>query len=170
MLTVYHGSIASVTQPLAMAGRPNLDFGRGFYITKLREQAEHWATIVGRRHPDVTPLLNIYELDTELIKQHDYHTLHFESYNGEWLDFIAASRKGNEPWQNYDLIEGGVANDKVFDAIEAYLNGLASKETAIGLLTYQAPNNQICLLNQQLIDECLHFIGSEPVRKEAKSC
>lgn len=40
MLTVYHGSITKVDYPIAKAGRENLDFGQGFYITNIREQAE----------------------------------------------------------------------------------------------------------------------------------
>ena len=43
MLTVYHGSITKVDYPIAKAGRENLDFGQGFYITNIREQAERWA-------------------------------------------------------------------------------------------------------------------------------
>lgn len=28
---------------------------------------------------------------------------------------------------------------------------------ALGRLRYEQPNNQICILNQRLIDECLYF-------------
>ena len=53
-----------------------------------------------------SPLLNIYELDTELI-QAKYKALKFNDYNQEWLDFIIASRSGENPWTAYDLVEGG---------------------------------------------------------------
>ena len=43
MLKVYHGATCAVPQPLCNAGRPNLDFGQGFYVTDLREQAVGWA-------------------------------------------------------------------------------------------------------------------------------
>ena len=39
MLTVYHGSTYRVEQPLAGVCRPNLDFGVGFYLTDLKDQA-----------------------------------------------------------------------------------------------------------------------------------
>lgn len=42
MLTVYHGSTYRVEQPLAGVCRPNLDFGVGFYLTDLKEQAVRW--------------------------------------------------------------------------------------------------------------------------------
>lgn len=51
-------------------------------------------------------MLNIYELDTELI-QAKYKALKFNDYNQEWLDFIIASRSGENPWTAYDLVEGG---------------------------------------------------------------
>lgn len=57
----------------------------------------------------------------------------------------------------YDLVEGGVANDRVFDTIENYIEGQISKDIALGRLRYEKPNNQLCILNQQLIDECLSF-------------
>lgn len=38
--TLYHGSSVIVEQPLASIGRRDLDFGPGFYLTPLREQAE----------------------------------------------------------------------------------------------------------------------------------
>ena len=62
MLKVYHGATCIVRRPLCNAGRPNLDFGRGFYVTDLREQAVSWAErqSAGR---GLESLLNVYELD-----------------------------------------------------------------------------------------------------------
>ena len=39
MMTLYHGSHVSVPSPLTGVGRKELDFGPGFYVTNLREQA-----------------------------------------------------------------------------------------------------------------------------------
>lgn len=164
-MTVYHGSVFRVARPLTHLGRVDLDFGRGFYVTDIREQAESWARVVVRRHSGRPPLVNVYELDVERIVREGYRMLRFEKYDEAWLDFIAANRKGRGKWRDYDLVEGGIANDRVFDAIEAYLDGLASKETALGLLAYQKPDNQICLLNQQLVDDCLRFVRVDEVEK-----
>jgi hypothetical protein len=46
------------------------------------------------------------------------------------------------------------------DAVEAYLAGLADVEHTLDKLAYALPNNQMCLLNQQLIDTCLTYMGS----------
>ena len=45
-ILVYHGAADTVRKPLASYGRPDLDFGQGFYVTTLRCQAERWAHIV----------------------------------------------------------------------------------------------------------------------------
>lgn len=60
-------------------------------------------------------------------------------------------------------MEGGVANDRVIDTVEAYMNGMMTVEMALGQLLQHQPNNQFCLLNQQLIDQCLHFISVEQI-------
>ena len=160
-MKVYHGSIQEIRFPLAKAGRPNLDFGRGFYVTDIRRQAEEWAERIGLRMVE-TPMLNIYELDMDLVRS-KFRVLKFEDYNKEWLDFIVASRSGKTPWVDFDMVEGGVANDRVIDTIEAYMIGNITQEMALGELAKHRPNNQLCLINQTLIAECLHFVSVESV-------
>lgn len=41
--TLYHGSNVIVEHPLINVGRKDLDFGPGFYLTPLYEQAAKWA-------------------------------------------------------------------------------------------------------------------------------
>ena len=41
-MKLYHGSTIIVDKPLVSYGRDNLDFGKGFYTTSLKEQAEKW--------------------------------------------------------------------------------------------------------------------------------
>lgn len=159
MLTVYHGATCEVEKPLCTAGRANLDFGQGFYVTDLREQAIRWAVNLGRIR-ELPPLLNIYELDIDRIRT-TYRCLRFEAYNQEWLDFIVRSRKGQEPWRGYDFIEGGVADDRVVDTVNAYLLGLMQADIALQRLAQHTPNNQMCLISQSLVRECLCHVGVE---------
>lgn len=94
MITVYHGSVIPVKLPIAKAGRENLDFGQGFYVTGIKEQAEMWAFRIGRQQQEI-PLLNIYQFDLEqAITSFSY--LKFSDYDQEWLDFIVKSRKGQK--------------------------------------------------------------------------
>lgn len=156
-MKVFHGSTSEIQNPLANIGRDNLDFGKGFYVTDIYNQAERWASVMMLRRPGSVATINIYELNIEKISSSNYKSLHFKGYSTDWLDFIVACRRREKPWLGYDLIEGGVANDRVFDTIENYIEGQITKETALGRLQYEQPNNQICLLSQQLIDECLSF-------------
>ena len=93
----------------------------------------------------------------------EFRVLKFDEYNKEWLDFIVANRNGLKKWEQYDYIEGGIANDRVIDTIESYMIGNITLEMALGQLAFHRPNNQICLINQRLIDACLHFIKVEPI-------
>ena len=167
MITLYHGSTLKIEQPLANAGRADLDFGKGFYLTSLRSQAEQWAMRMQLIRAQETAWLNVYEFDKKAVFSDGYYRcLSFDAYDRNWLDFIIASRKGKEPWKEYDVIEGGVADDKVIDTVEDYLNGTITMEQALGQLVYTKPNHQICLLNQELIDHHLYYMDSLPLMTE----
>ncbi|MDD3253214.1 MAG: DUF3990 domain-containing protein [Lachnospiraceae bacterium] len=64
---------------------------------------------------------------------------------------------------NYDVVIGGVANDKVFNTIELFFDGLIQKKEAIKRLRYEKPNLQICIRNQELLEKYCHFIESEEI-------
>ncbi len=80
-----------------------------------------------------------------------------------WLDFIVDSRAGRQPWAGFDIIEGGVADDRVIDAVEAYINGYADVEHTLRQLVYHKPNYQICILNQEIVDQYLQFQSYERI-------
>ena len=73
-----------------------------------------------------------------------------------WLDFIVECRLGNDTGA-YDVIRGGVANDKVFDTCELYFKGLITKETAIERLRFATPNLQLCFKNNRIIRDALFY-------------
>ena len=161
MITVFHGSVIEVNQPLVALGRPNLDFGQGFYVTDLRQQAERWASRIATRRL-MPPVLNVYEFDIDAVRR-GYHCLKFEAYDKAWLDFIVANRKGKMLWRNYDMVEGGVANDNVIDTVEDYIRGRMSAEAALSELSRHQPNNQLCILKQEIIDKYLQFVKFENI-------
>ena len=41
-MKLYHSSTVIVDKPLVSFGRDNLDFGKGFYATNMKLQAEKW--------------------------------------------------------------------------------------------------------------------------------
>jgi len=109
-------------------------------------------------------LLNVYELDFEQVIS-KFKVLQFKEYDEEWLDFIVANRSGLNKWKEYDYIKGGIADDRVIDTIEAYMIGNITLGMALGQLAFHRPNNQICLINQRLIDDCLRFKSVEPIKE-----
>ncbi len=161
MMTVYHGSYVSVPQPLAKIGRNNLDFGKGFYVTNIRKQAEAWATVVaGRKGRNVKPFLSVFHFDKEQAQADGIRFKVFDAYNIEWLDYVVSCRKGQDYSHVYDVVEGGVANDNVIDTVEDYEKGVITAEQALGQLKYKNVNHQLCILSQLVIDQYLHFVES----------
>lgn len=63
---------------------------------------------------------------------------------------------------DYDLVIGGVANDKVFNTLELFFDGLIDKAEVIKRLRYEKPNVQICFRTERALS-LLHFEGSEIV-------
>ena len=148
-MIVYHASNVVVMHPDITYSRDALDFGKGFYVTALREQAVNYAEKF--RFKSQPAILNVYELSDNWRQG---HILRFESYDEAWLDFVMANRR-RQPVDTYDAVEGGVANDKVFRTLDLYFTGDIPKETAMQRLQYEKPNHQICLLDQAFIDSHL---------------
>ena len=166
MTTLYHGSYAAVPQPQSARGRRCLDFGQGFYLTNLRKQAERWAQVVTERKTrNGIPQLNVYQFDEALAW--DYRWLRFEEYNLTWLDYVVACRRGEDVWQQYDIVEGGVANDNVIDTVEDYSQGIITAEQALGQLRYKPLNHQLCIISQTVIDRSLRFAEVVDLKPEA---
>lgn len=161
MITLYHGSYTEVHQPLAKAGRRNLDFGRGFYLTKLKEQAEAWAAIIAsRKGRNVKPVVSVFQFDEEHAKMDGTRFRIFPAYDLDWLNYVVDCRQGKDYSSEFDIVEGGVANDNVIDTVEDYEKGIITAEQALGQLQYKKVNHQICILNQSIIDRYLEFIES----------
>ncbi len=157
--TLYHGSNVVVEHPLVNIGRKDLDFGPGFYLTPYLEQASKWAVRIKTIRRSEQAIVNVYEFSYP----NDCIIRQFDAYDKEWLDFIVDSRAGKQPWVGCDIIEGGVADDRVIDAVEAYIAGYADVEHTLRQLVYHKPNRQICILNQTVVDEFLRFKSYEKI-------
>lgn len=164
MITLYHGSYIAVPSPLVGLGRKKVDFGQGFYLTNLHNQAKAWAeTIAERKGRNTKPIVSAYTLDYSSVKNGGFRVKVFDSYNLEWLEYVIDCRRGGEMQKQYDIVVGGVANDNVIDTVEDYENGIITAEQALGQLRYKRINHQICILNQEIIDKFLTFKNSEVV-------
>ena len=117
-MILYHTSNIEIQNPDLLHSRSKLDFGKGFYLTPLRIQAEKYGERFLRR--GIKAMLNIFSLDDE--RENCTYKV-FNSYDGEWLDFVMACRKGL-PHVTFDIIEGGIADDQVFNTVDLYFSGI----------------------------------------------
>ena len=167
MITLYHGSYIQVGKPLVKLGRKKVNFVQGFYLTKMRQQASSWAkTIAERKGRNARQTLSIDSFDYDAVKSNNYRIKIFDSYNLDWLEYVVDCRRGGTKQKMYDIVEGGVANDNVIDTVEDYENNIITAEQALGQLKYKAVNHQICILNQEIVDNYLSFVSSEQIEKE----
>jgi len=148
-MKLYQSSNLKVEHPEISYSREFLDFGKGFYLTSLEYQAINYGNRFIRR--EMEAWLNIYELD---FKPEDWKILRFEHYDMDWLTFVTRCRKGEDN-SDFDMIIGGIANDKVIRTLDLYFNGDITAEVAIGKLKYEKPNNQYCIRSQRMIEQCL---------------
>lgn len=160
---LYHGSTVLVDEPLVNVGRKELDFGPGFYVTNDIEQAKSWARTLAGRKKNARPMVNIYDFDIDGFERGGYAKHIFKEYNVEWLDFVSESRKGREPWKDFDWIEGGIANDSVISTVDAYVDGFITAEQALDKLVKEELRHQVCISKQSIINKYLKFVSCEEV-------
>lgn len=154
-MKLYHTSTVSVKYPDTVHSRDFLDFGKGFYLTSIQAQAESYGQRFIRRKKEAW--LNTYELDFD---PKDWKVLTFESYNREWLEFVAKCRAGEDD-TDFDIVVGGIADDKVIQTLDRFFEGELSVEATLGILKYEKPNIQYCVRSQRMLDECLTHIESK---------
>ncbi len=129
---IYHGSDSIVEFPEIRTHRYNKDFYFGFYCTEMKEQAVRWAT----RHSDVG-ILNVYKYTPD-----DSLNINiFPEMSEEWLDFIVACRSGKG--HDYDIVEGPMADDTIFNYVQNYIDGAISREAFWALAKFKHPTHQI---------------------------
>jgi len=87
-LTLYHGSNSSFERPLLSKSRNHRDFGRGFYLTTIRQQAEHWARTLHARYGGDGAYLYTFIFNWS----DDFASKTFSSLSAEWLDMVKENR------------------------------------------------------------------------------
>ena len=159
-MIVYHGSICEIQSPDVSFSKSYLDFGKGFYVTSLKSQAEKWALRKVARTEKGEATVNIFELSDDLAS---YKVLDFKTENEEWLDFVCNCRKGSEIYKNYDVIIGAVADDDVFKTVNMYFRGFWDKKKTLEEIRFYKTSNQICITNQNVLNSILTFKSSYKV-------
>lgn len=128
-MKLYHGSTMAVRKPSLRPGRSNADFGKGFNTTSNYEQAVRWAHIKREREDTERAVVSVYEFDEALLDNPDLNIRRFNGADEPWLYFVTDCRKSRP--HDYDLVQGPVANDKVFTTVNLFESGVLSAEAAI---------------------------------------
>ena len=149
-MEIYHGSTEIVRVPEIREAKYGKDFYFGFYCTKFITQAERWATRFGNGY------VNVYEY----IGNPDLSILTFPEMCDEWLDFIARSRAGNP--HEYDIVEGPMADDTIYNYVQGFLDGKYSREMFWSLAKFKKPTHQISFHTTEAL-KTLQFLKAEEV-------
>lgn len=153
-IILYHGSQKSVEAPEIRISKYNKDFYYGFYCTILPEQAKRWAV----RHSGAGIINEYLYQPNEFLR-----ILSFSEMTEEWLDFIVACRSGKS--HDYDIVEGPMANDTIFNYIQNYVDGKISRAAFWELAKFKKPTHQISFHTAKALTT-LQFIKSYEVYDE----
>ncbi|MBR4600708.1 MAG: DUF3990 domain-containing protein [Treponema sp.] len=159
-MIVYHGSSEIVKNPDVLHSYRPLDFGKGFYVTTNKNQAEVWAKRKAVIFGKGAAIINFYEL------KEDFSGLKYKNFDedlSEWIDFVCDCRDGKTEYERYDIISGKVANDKVFRVVDMYHTGVWDKERAIKEIKAYPNYDQIAFITQKAINQILKFKSYESV-------
>ena len=153
-MIVYHGSTEIIKKPDVLHSYRLLDFGQGFYVTTVKEQALRWARRKAGLEKDKSAVVNRYQMADDIF---DLKHKTFPEDLFEWIDFVCKCRDGNIDYKEYDLISGKVANDKVFRVVDLYRTGIWDKDRALKEIKAYPNYDQIAFITQKAIDKLLIY-------------
>ena len=177
---LFHGSYIAVEKPDIVKCAKNKDFGRGFYLTTDRQQAENFAKIALQKAYQ-NYLLDAPQ-DFGVVSAFKYSTADgiktkvYETADSEWLRCIVAHRKGGKfapivkDLLHYDIIGGKIANDNTNATIMLYMSGAygevgskRAEDFCISLLLPERLKDQYCFRSDKALD-CLTFMWQRRVK------
>lgn len=161
-MKLYHGSNIEVKNPRILTTLRTGDFGRGFYTTSSIKQARRWAQIRARQAEINLGIVSIFEVADTIFENPSLSVKTFTTANDEWLDFVLANRMDVAYEHQFDLVQGPVANDRVYACLNALEEGLAERATVLQRLKTFVLADQILFHTSQSL-QFLNFAASEEV-------
>lgn len=156
----YHGSNTDIKEINLAMCRPYKDFGQGFYLTVMKEQAEKMANRVARIYGG-SPILNIYEIDENFIRNTNLNIKNFGTETSEeWARFVKNNRSReytdfSNPECNfdnkYDIVVGPIADDDMALLFRQFENGMLTFEKMLSGMIYKKTTNQYSFHTQEAI-------------------
>ena len=175
VITLYHGSIKEVGQPIFGKGKAENDYGRGFYLTEDMDLAKEWAALYGAPG---RCYLNTYQLDISCLNIFRFN----DEDHLQWLAVLLKHRKCGQiedvdteqvidaldklyakkyvDLSKYDCVIGWRADDSYFSYVSDYVLGLTTKQKFIRAIKYGDLGEQFVLLSKESFDR-IKYIGSE---------
>jgi hypothetical protein len=156
---LYHGSNTAVKNIDLNKCRPNKDFGRGFYLTDIREQAKQMAYRTARIYGGEA-CVSIFDLDEKIFDDNVIKRLIFSEANNDWAMFVMNNRgfsdKNNaDPLCNkdnkYDMVFGPVADDNIAYLFRNFENGFINTEMLTNGLKYKMLSTQFSFHTEKSI-------------------
>ena len=147
-MKLYNGSAFKIENPKISTSGFYKDFGYGFYCTNIEKQAKRWAATRGKQH-----IVNVYSY----VEDKNLNILKFDNMTEEWLDFVVNCRRGK--MHTYDIVEGPMADDQIWDYVEDYAADKISKEAFWALVKFKYPTHQIVFCTEEAL-QTLHYEGS----------
>ena len=146
-LTLYHGSNCDFSAIDLSKAKDRRDFGRGFYLTTLRNQAEDWAKVLFARF--VGEGMFVYEFEFEMME--DLSIKQFAGISEDWLNFVRENRIGGGIQHNFDVVRGAVANDRTNRTLALFVDGIYTSKEAMEKLRSNKLNDQFSIHTEKAL-------------------
>ena len=150
-MKLYHGSNTKIESINLAMCRPYKDFGTGFYLTDIKEQANGMAVRVSKIYGG-TPILNVFDIQDEFRTLRDIKIKDFgERTTEEWVIFVMNNRNRffgdikNELCNHdnkYDIVIGPVADDNMALLFRQYDNEMIDFSTLMKGMIYKKTSSQ----------------------------
>lgn len=95
-MILYHGTNTDFSEIELKKSRPDKDFGRGFYLTHIRKQAEQMAVRRCEFAGWGSPIVQKYEFDESLLHDSSLNVKIFNGVSVEWAMFIIETLMARE--------------------------------------------------------------------------
>lgn len=140
-MRLYHGSNIVIKQIDLSKCRPYKDFGQGFYLTAIKEQAEQMARRTSAIYGG-EPIVTEFEFDESALSFLSVKM--FKDPSEEWALFVMAnrSRKNVQPTHDFDIVIGPVADDTIATLFRNFDDGIIDLPMLVQGLKYKKVSSQ----------------------------
>lgn len=169
-MILYHGSNTEIEYIDLTKCRPFKDFGKGFYLTDIKEQAERMAVRTAKRYGGF-PKVVLFNLSEEITQDESVKIKRFENPSQEWAHFVMNNRNRSfeditNPLTNYDnkydVVVGAVANDDLAVTFNLFSQGYIDIDNMVKRLKFKELTNQYSFHTENAI-KYLEAVGVQNV-------